>query len=65
MKTTRTQWWLEEEETCGSCLQVYSYGVEYRCDICDSAVCPECVVVQRETRLVLCSRCQDEGEKEE
>jgi len=56
------RWWLDGEETCNYCSQIYAHGTEFRCHICDAAVCPECVVIEQVSRLVFCSRCEIEAE---
>jgi hypothetical protein len=51
-------WWIEGgAETCGFCLEQYSYETEYRCLGCDTAVCPMCVLEIRERHSVYCPEC--------
>jgi hypothetical protein len=36
-------WWLEGEEECPHCHQLYAYELEIRCPECDEPSCPHCV----------------------
>ena len=57
-------WWLGRgTELCGHCLHLYHYQVEYRCTDCDEPICPDCVVVIRETRNAYCVECQPQPER--
>jgi hypothetical protein len=60
------RWWIEGgAETCGFCLERYSYEGEYRCVECDRAVCPMCVLEIRGRHAVYCPECQPPMELDE
>jgi len=51
-------WWLTaDDEECPGCWQPYGYQLELRCEDCDSALCPTCVV--RLGKVRLCRECAD------
>jgi DNA-directed RNA polymerase subunit RPC12/RpoP len=58
MNTGCAPWWFEEDECCLFCLQGYADGAEYRCQRCDAAVCPHCVVVIGKSRAIYCPQCR-------
>jgi hypothetical protein len=57
MEAMRKKWWLEGSETCGFCLQRYCYEERYHCVACDADLCPQCVVVVRQTAETWCPQC--------
>ncbi|MGA7616744.1 MAG: hypothetical protein WBX15_16340 [Thermoanaerobaculia bacterium] len=50
------------EEPCPFCGTRYVYEVELRCELCDSPVCPICVV--RTSLEVICPDCLHREEEE-
>lgn len=38
-------WWLQGEEECPHCHQLYAYELEIRCPECDEPSCPHCICV--------------------
>jgi uncharacterized Zn-finger protein len=63
-KSGRDAYWLAGEESCPHCLQRYAFAIERRCAACDGPACPHCVTVIRETREVICPRCDTEEQPE-
>ncbi len=56
-------YWLRDgEEPCPFCGTRYVYEVELRCELCDSPVCPICVV--RTSLEVICPDCLHREEEE-
>jgi hypothetical protein len=53
-------WWLEGEEECPQCHQLYAYELEIRCIECDEPSCPHCMKhhVERGIVCVACEGCE-------
>jgi hypothetical protein len=50
-------WWLDEgTEVCPACSHPYAIQTEYRCVICDGALCAMCVEVTVENEIA-CAGC--------
>jgi hypothetical protein len=60
-KLPSTPWWLEGEEQCPHCHQLYAYELEIRCTECDEPSCPHCVK-QHAERGIVCVVCIEGGE---
>ncbi len=56
-------WWLGESHTCAFCLQRFTYESRFHCLTCDRDMCPECVVIIRETSEMHCSECVKQNER--
>ena len=50
-------WWLQGEEECPHCHQLYAYELEIRCPECDEPSCPHCVR-QHIERGIVCIVCE-------
>jgi hypothetical protein len=50
-------WWLVESDACPFCVQENALNLENRCYECDRPVCPFCVTIVQETKLVRCPVC--------
>ena len=59
----QTPWWLGEDHSCWFCCHRHAYEVRWHCFACDRSVCPECVVIVRETREVFCPECANSDEQ--
>lgn len=57
MKKPKPWWLTADDEECPGCAQPYGYEVEVRCEDCDAALCPTCVVRVDGARL--CRECAD------
>ena len=60
-KSPSMPWWLEGEEQCPHCHQLYAYELEIRCAECDEPGCPHCMK-QHVERGIVCIVCIAGGE---
>jgi hypothetical protein len=51
-------WWLQADEECSVCGDVYVYEQAYYCVGCDGAICAGCVHIIGRSRLSYCRGCR-------
>jgi len=58
-------WWLEDDGgICPACGHAYAYQTEYRCVVCDGALCAMCIetTIEIEVRCVGCESTEQRAE---